>query len=129
MMAHIAPEQLLNIRVNISPGYTLNFPGGSYWYGNFVVVVCRKYYRASSSKYSVYSSSGTYYFDAYFTNGCLCNSEYGGNCESLFLPIELLDFNTNCYNNAIEVNWETATERDNKHFYDFTFGRAAFSFK
>jgi hypothetical protein len=101
--------------VNISPGYTLNFPGGSYWYetswwwyaGNITGPVVPNIQL---------SSSGTYYFDAYFTNGCYATASMVVTVNPCFLPIELLDFSTNCYNNAIEVNWETATERDNKHF-------------
>lgn len=62
------------------------------------------------------SSSGVYYFYVSYANGCYAQLQTTVTVNPCVLPIELTAFSANCVNNAIEVNWETAGEKNCDHY-------------
>ncbi|HWY12652.1 MAG TPA: T9SS type A sorting domain-containing protein, partial [Bacteroidia bacterium] len=62
------------------------------------------------------SSSGIYFFTASYANGCSYQFTTTVTVNSCFLPIELTSFDASCVNNAIDLNWQTATEINNESF-------------
>ncbi len=107
--------QTAQYTVNISPGNTINYPGGSYWYNGPFTWYAGNITGPVTPNIQL-SSSGVYYFDACFTNGCCASATMQVTVNNCFLPIELMYLNTTCNNNMIDVSWETASEKNNKHF-------------
>ena len=62
------------------------------------------------------SSSGVYYFNANFTNGCYAYAQMTVTVNNCFLPIELTSFEGTCVNNLVNLDWETSMEKNNKYF-------------
>ncbi len=77
---------------------------------------CGPTFSAAVTPTATTSSSGVYYFWVQFSNGCTAQAQTTVTVNPCVLPIELLWFDAVCQNNAIEVSWETAMEKNNKSF-------------
>lgn len=59
------------------------------------------------------SSSGLYYYYVSFTNGCWAQVQTSVTVNPCVLPIEMVSYAAKCIGaNSIEIDWETATEKD-----------------
>jgi hypothetical protein len=77
---------------------------------------CCTGYSAAVTPTATTSSSGIYYFYVGYTNGCWAQVQTSVTVNPCVLPIEMTSFGATCSLNAIQLNWETASELNNDHF-------------
>jgi hypothetical protein len=104
------------IVLNAALNTTVGLSGTQFWSNWCCWSTCCSGTTAAVTPTATTSSSGTYWFYAWFTNGCWVQVSTNVTVNSCVLPIELTGLEGVCANNGIMLNWSTASEINTKSF-------------
>jgi hypothetical protein len=104
------------IVLNAALNTTVGLSGTQFWSNWCCWSTCCSGYSAAVTPTATTSSSGTYWFYAWFSNGCYAQVSTSVTVNPCVLPIELTEFKTSCVDNGIMLSWGTASEINTNAF-------------